>query len=54
MGICITYMIHKKICSENWPGEGLLEDAELDEEGHEVATRDVLHHEIQIVSILKI
>ena len=34
------------------PGEGLLEDAELDEQGHEVAARDVLHHKVQAVPVL--
>ena len=33
-------------------GEVLLEDAKLDEEGHEVAARDVVHHEVKIVPVL--
>ena len=38
----------------NRPGEGLLKDAELNEEGHEIPTRDILHHKVQVVPVLQI
>jgi len=31
----------------------LLKDAEFDEKGHEIATRDIVHHKIQIQLILE-
>ena len=35
------------------PRQRLFEDAELDEEGHEVSARDVLHHKVQAIPVLK-
>ena len=35
------------------PRQRLLKDAELDEEGHEVSARDVLHHKVQAITVLK-
>ena len=35
------------------PGQRLLEDAKLDEEGHEVAAGNVLHHKVEAITVLK-
>ena len=47
-------MRHKDVSKLNSLGKFFLEDAKLDEKGHQVTTRYVIHHKVEVVSVLNV